>query len=305
MARFLLRRLGQTVILLLLVSFFVFLLVDAIPGDYLTEMQLNSSIPRERVEELRRDLGLDQPFYIQYATWLGGLLRGDFGYSFAQRRPANQLIAERLGNTLKLAAAAFFLILLLTFPPGIAAALAPGRWIDRLVLAFSMLGLSLPALLLGIAGVYLAFRTGLFPLGGLGGLHHLFLPSLVLALPNSAYLVRQLRLEMLDALKEPHVEAARARGLPPTRVVLHALRSALNPMISLLGVACGALLSGAVVVESIFDWPGLGDLVLESLLNRDLFVVLNSVLLAAVFVVLSNLAADFLLALNDPRIRTR
>ncbi|HSR50782.1 MAG TPA: ABC transporter permease [Acidobacteriota bacterium] len=305
MGRFLLGRLGQTAVLLLLLSFFVFLLVDSIPGDYLAEMEFTAAIPRPQVEELRRDLGLDQPFYIQYASWLSGLVQGDLGYSFAQRRPANQLILERLSNTLWLASGAFVMILLITFPAGIAAAVHPGGWIDRAVLTFSLVGLSLPSLLLGLGGLYLAFRSGWFPIGGMGSLRHLFLPALSLAIPASAYLVRQLRLEMMDALEMPHVQAARARGLPPHRVVLHALRSALNPMISLLGVAWGALLSGAVVVERIFGWPGLGDLVVESLSNRDLFVVLNSVLVAAVFVVLSNLAADFLLALNDPRIRNR
>lgn len=305
MTGFLIRRLAQTLLLLFLLSLFVFLLFEMIPGDYLTEMELNPSVSSSRIEELRRQYGLDQPFYLQYFHWLKSVLSGNLGYSFAQQRPALSLIAERLSNTLLLAATALLMTLAMVFPIGIAAALFSGRWPDRLALAFSLLGLSSPTLLLSLLGLYVAFSTRWFPLGGLGGPKHWILPGLVLALPLSAYLIRQLRLEMIDALQQPYVLAAAARGLPRARIVRHALRGALNPLISLLGLSWGALLGGSVVVEKVFSWPGLGLLMVESILSRDLFVALNAILVSALLVILSNLLADLLLAWNDPRIRYR
>lgn len=303
MSRFLLRRLRQTLLLLFLLSLLVFLLFELIPGDYLTEMELNAHVSTQQVEQLRSRYGLDQPFYIQYFLWLKAILSGNLGYSFAQQRPAVALIFERLENTLLLGATAFLMTLALMFPIGILSALYSGRWPDRLGSAFSLLGLSSPPLLLALFGLYLAFVTRWFPLGGLGGPRHWILPGLVLALPLAAYLIRQLRLEMIDALQQPHVLSAAARGLSPPRIVWHALRAALNPMISLLGLSWGALLGGSVVVEKIFSWPGLGLLLVDSILSRDLFVALNSILVSALLVIFSNLLADLALAWNDPRIR--
>ena len=303
MSRFLLRRLRQTLLLLFLLSLFVFLLFELIPGDYLTEMELNPSVSTQRVEQLRSQYGLDKPFYVQYFLWLKAVASGNLGYSFAQQRPAAALISERMLNTLLLSTVAFLMTLLMVFPIGIFSALYSGRWPDRLGSAFSLLGLSFPPLLLALFALYFAFASRWFPLGGLGGPRHWILPGLVLALPLAAYLIRQLRLEMIDALQQPYVLAAAARGLSSTRIVRHALRGALNPLISMLGLSWGALLGGAVVVEKIFNWPGLGLLLVESILSRDLFVALNSILVSALLVIFSTLLADLLLAWNDPRIR--
>ncbi len=305
MSRFLLRRTYQTVLLLFLISLFVFALTKAIPGDFLTEMEMNPAVSREEVEELRQLYHLNEPFYVQYVSWIGQIISGEFGYSFAQQRPAAGLLTERLANTLLLSSTAFLMILVFTFSLGITTALGVGRWPDRAGLLVTLFGLSCPPLLLALLGLYFAFKTGLFPIGGFGGIRHLVLPSLILAIPSAAFLARQLRLELLDALKQPFVTAAIARGLGTRRVVAHAIRDALNPMISLLGLVWGGLLSGSVIVEKVFSWPGLGSLVAESILSRDLFVVVNGILLSAVLIIFSNLVADVALALNDPRIRYR
>ncbi|MDA2929730.1 ABC transporter permease [Acidobacteria bacterium AH-259-O06] len=303
MFRFVLRRILETIPLLFLISLLIFALFKLIPGDYLSEMELNPSIPRQRIEELRQEYGLKQPFYIQYFTWVGQVLQGNLGYSFAQQRSAVELILERLTNTVILTISALALTIIVSFPLGILTALNPGRGLDRLALFFSLIGLSLPSVLASLIFLFFAFRTGWFPIGGTGGLHHLVLPSLTLALPTIAFFVRNLRLEMIDTLRQPFVTAAAAKGLRPYRVVLHAFRNAVNPMISITGITFGGLLSGSVVVEKIFDWPGLGALVVDSILSRDLFVVLNCVLVSALLIVAANLLADLVLAWNDPRIR--
>ncbi len=305
MARFLLRRLLETVPLLVLLSALIFALFELIPGDYLTEMELNPAVPTERISELRRDYGLDDPFYIQYLKWMSQTLRGNLGYSFAQQRPAAALIGDRLGNTLVLTLGAFFLTLLLSVPGAILSALNAGRWPDRAILLLSLVGLSIPTILMALLLLYFAFWTGWFPIGGSGSIWHLFLPSLTLALPMVAFFSRTLRLELIDCLSQPYVLTATAKGLPRWRVVGHALRNALNPVISISGLILGGLLSGSVVVEKVFSWPGLGALTVASIVQRDLYVALNCVLVASLLIVASNLASDLLLAWNDPRVRYR
>ncbi len=305
MISFAVRRLLQSVPLFAMLSVLVFALFDLIPGDYLTEMELNPTVSPERVAELRTLYGLDDPFYVQYFRWLSGVLQGELGYSFAQHRPASELILERLGNTLLLTASAMLLTLLLALPLGIWSALRPGRWPDRLGLGFSILGLSLPTLLSSLLLLYFAYWSGWFPIGGFGGLHHMALPSVTLALPMVAIVVRTLRLELIDALEQPFVLAAAARGLPRGRLLYHAVRNALNPVISIFGLILGGLLSGSVVVEKVFNWPGLGALTIGSILSRDLFVAINCVMTASVLIVSANLLADLALAWNDPRVRDR
>lgn len=301
---FTVRRMAHSFPMLLLLSLLVFSLFKLIPGDYLSEMELNPSISQDTVEKLRSEYGLEDPVWRQYFNWVGQTLTGNLGYSFAQHRPAATVIMERLQNTLVLAIAALLLSLALALPAAVWSALHFGDWEDRLILWATLLGLSVPTLLAALLGLLLAFWIPLLPLGGTGGLRHLFLPSLTLALPSAAFLARTLRLQLLAELSQPYVRASRARGVPHWRTLLHALRNALNPIISLVGLLLGALLGGSVVVEKVFNWPGLGALTVSAILERDLFVALNSVLLAALMTILANLASDILLALNDPRVRT-
>lgn len=304
MTRFVLRRLLESTILLLLLSLLVFSLFKLIPGDYLAEMEMNPQIPAERVEELRSRYGLNQPVWQQYGSWLIGLTSGRLGYSFSQRRPAVEVIWERMGRTLLLTCMAFSIIVVLVFPLGVVSALYNGYFPDHFIRVLTLLGLSIPTVLAALLFLYATFWMGIFPVGKLG-FTDIFFPALTMALPAVAFLLRALRLELIEVFEQPFILAAVAGGLPPHRVLVRALRHALNPMISLMGVTLGGLLSGAVVVEKVFNWPGLGALIVDSILSRDLFVALNCVLVSAALVIAANLAADLTLAINDHRIRYR
>ncbi len=305
MTRFVVRRVFETIPLLLLLSLLVFLLFELIPGDFLSDMELDPTVSAETIQQLREDYGLESPFYLRYFIWAGQVLRGNLGYSFAQRRPAIDLVMERLLNTSLLALSAFLLAILLSFPLGVLCAVFAGNWPDRAGLMIAFLGLALPPVLSSLPLLYLAFWTGWFPIGGTEGLRSLVLPSLALALPTMAFLARTIRIEMIAALGEPYTQVAIAQGLPGRRVLARALRNALNPTISVMGLILGGLLSGAVVVEKVFSWPGLGSLTVDSLLSRDFFVLLNCVLVGALFVIMINLVTDLVLAWSDPRIRYR
>ncbi len=303
MIRLLQRRLLETAILVFLLSLLIFGLFAAIPGDYLSEMELNPAIPASQVERMRTEFGLDQPFHLQYFKWLGQIVQGNFGYSFAQRRPATSLIAERAVNTLMLACFALLFSLGLALPLAVVSSLYFNRWPDHLSRIISLGGMSIPTLLTSLLFLYLAFLTGWFPIGGAGTLRHVVLPALTLALPLFPFLTRTLRLELVDALSQPFITALRSKGLPRWRVFWYAFRYALNPIISLSGLIVGGLLSGSIVVERVFSWPGLGELTVASILSRDLYVALNCVLVASGMVIIANLAADIVLACNDPRVR--
>ncbi len=300
MGRFLLRRVLETVPLLFLLSLLVFGLMRLIPGDYLSEMELNPAIPPQQVQRLREAWGLDRSVAAQYVTWLKGVTAGELGYSFAQRRPAADLVRERAVTTFALALAALVLAVLASLPAGVAAALRPESVLERALLLISVAGFSTPSLLSSILVLVAAYRLGWLE----ATLARTFLPAAaVLAFPAACLLMRTLRVELRRELGRPYVLAAAARGLPRHRVVRHALRNALNPVISLLGLTLGGLLSGSVVVEKVFGISGLGSLAVDSILARDLYVALVCVLVAAVAVVAANLLADLLLAVNDPRVR--
>ena len=303
MIRLIQHRLLETAVLVFLLSLLIFGLFAAVPGDYLSEMELNPAIPVSQVERMRAEFGLDQPFHLQYFKWIGQVGRGNLGYSFAQRRPATSLIAERAVNTLMLAGFALLLSVGLALPLAVVSSLNFNRWPDHLSRMISLGGMSLPTLFTSLLFLYLAFLTGWFPIGGTGTLRHVILPALTLALPLFSFLTRTLRLELVDALSQPFITALRSKGLPGRRVFWHAFRYALNPVISLSGLILGGLLSGSVVVETVFDWPGLGELTVASILARDLYVALNCVLVASGMVIIANLVADIVLAGNDPRVR--
>lgn len=305
MLRFIGRRLLVSIPVLFLLSVLIFLLFQLIPGDYLSEMELNPSVSREQVDELRQDLGLDRSVPEQYLFWLRNLTQGDLGYSFSQRRPAATLIWERFKGTALLAFGALLIIGALAIPLGVIAALNLGSWIDKVILWGSLLGLSLPTVLAAISFLYLAYWTRWVPIGGSDSLLHALFPTFTLALPAASFFIRTTRLELIDALDQPYITAAAAKGLPQRRIAWHAFRNAANPLISLAGLTLGGLLSGAVIVEKVFSWPGLGSLTVDSILNRDLFVAIDCVLVSALMVILANLLADLLLALNDPRVRQK
>jgi peptide/nickel transport system permease protein len=315
------RRLLTGIPLLLAVACASFLLARAAPGNFLSDLGDNPQLSAETVELLRRQYEIDRPWYVQFFHWLLGVLRGDFGYSFACNCPVSSLLGERVLLTSVLAISALLLALAIAFPLGIVAAGRRGRLRGLLDAALSLLstvGLALPSFLLALGALVLAAWTGWFPIGGVQSLgaesfsasqraadflHHLILPAMVLAVRLLPAYLRQLRTGLEESMRQDYITLARAKGLPESRVLVgHALRNALNPVVTLLGNSVGSLLSGAFIVEAIMSWPGLGSLAVNALLSRDLNVMVACLLLAAGLLLLGNLLADLLLLAVDPRI---
>ena len=311
--RFVARRCLQAVPLLVIVSALVFLLIHAAPGGPLAVYLANPNVRPEDIERLRRALGLDRPLWQQYWTWLWAFARGDWGYSFSDGRPVAARILERVPATLELIGASLAGAIVLTMPAGILAAIRRGRWFDRLTTIVSMVGVSLPGFWFGLLlQMIFAVALGWLPSSGRatpggGGVvdhvQHLLLPTAVLATVLASGWSRYLRGSMLETLSLPFIVSAHARGLPARRVVLHhALRNALGPLIAIVTVDAALLVSGAVVTESVFAWPGLGSLFTEALARRDYTVLMALLMLSASAVVVFNVVADFAHAAIDPRV---
>ncbi len=305
--------------LLLGITFFSFLIISLAPGDFLTAMSQNPQITAETIAEMRAKFGLDRPWYIQYLRWIWNILHLDFGYSFANQVPVFTLIAQRLNNTLLLALSAAFFAWGLSIPLGIISAIRQNTWVDRSASFVAFIGLSIPEVFFALLMVLFAAKTGWFPVGGMKSidfeylpfprqlldlLYHLILPTIVLGSISMAGRMRQMRANLLDTLLQDYIQTARAKGLSERIVIYkHALRNAINPLITLFGFTLANLLSGAFLVEVVMSWPGLGRLILDALFARDLYLVMGSLLMASVMLILGNLVADILLALSDPRIQ--
>jgi len=305
--RYTVARLAQVVPVLLGVATIVFLLVRVIPGDPAAVL-VGQHGNREVVAAIREELGLNKPLYVQYFTYLKGLLEGDLGYSYRQKRPVISVIRERFPATLKLAAGAICIAVIFGISLGCLAAFYRGTWVDTLVMIVSLAGVSAPVFWSGMLLIVIFGSVlGWLPVAGYGGgdLRHLLLPSLALSGVFLGYIARLTRSGMIDALNRDYVRTARAKGLPEWRVVLvHALPNAVIPVITIIGVHFAGLLGGAVATETVFAWPGLGRVVVDAIKLRDIPVVEGSVIFMAVVFVLVNTAVDLLYALVDPRIRT-
>jgi|SRR5262245_4177163 len=319
MRTYVLRRLLQVIPLLLGISFVTFVLLQLAPGDYINTVAENPMISAERLDAMRREFGLDRPWYVQYGLYLKNIfLHFDFGESFARHQKVFVILREGLLNTLLLALAAAVVTWGLAIPLGVWAAVRQYSWLDKGLTVFGVIGLSIPEVLSGLLLLMLAARTGWLPVGGMHSLdydqmdwvgkgidlaRHLALPALVVGLTPLAGRMRQMRGNLLDVLRLDYVTTARAKGLSENVVVFkHALRNAINPLITLFGYTLGSLVSGALIVEIIFAWPGLGRITYDALNARDQYLVLGSVLMASFVLVLGNLVADLLLAIADPRI---
>jgi peptide/nickel transport system permease protein len=318
--RFFLRRLTHATLVLFGVSILAFLFASLAPGDYFDEMRLNPQIPPETVLALRAQYQLDRPPLVRYMRWLESLIHGDLGYSFSYNSPVRPLLWLRARNTLFLTLTATLLAWGLALPLGIRSAEHLGRFPDSLLSGMMAALLAIPDLALALGLLLFAARTGWFPTGGLtsvdfGSLsflnrlrdlaQHVMLPLLALVLAALPLLVRHVRAAMADVLDAPFVRAARGHGIPRHRLLYrYALPAAANPLVSLFGFSIGALLSGSLLVEVVMSWPGLGPLLVEAILSRDLYVVIGGVLLSTLFLVLGNLVGDLLLYWVDPRIRT-
>ncbi len=304
MLRFLGRRLVLTIPVLLGVATLVFSLIHLIPGDPAQAM-LGETASEEDVAALRTKLGLDRPLLEQYGAFLRGTMRGDLGTSLRTSQPVTEAIFERLPATLELAAAAMFVSLALSIPLGIIAAVKRGTFVDHAATTVSLLGVSIPNFWLGpLLAIVFAIELGWLPVSGRGTWGHLVLPAISLGAALAAILARMTRATLLEELREPYVYAARARGASRVRaVVRHAFRNSLIPVVTLVGLQFGAVLTGAVITETVFAWPGIGRLLIQSIGFRDYPLVQGCILLIAVTYVAMNLVTDLVYGVLDPRIR--
>ena len=304
MTRYLIRRLLLTIPVLLGVATLVFALIHFIPGDPAQAMLGEGASP-EDVAQLRARLGLDRPLLVQYGTFLKGAVQGDLGVSLRNDQPVTRQILERMPATAELALAAMFVAVLIAVPLGIAAAVWRGTWIDHAAMTLSLVGISIPNFWLGpLMAIVFAVELGWLPVGGSGTLAHLVLPSVTLGAALAAILARMTRASLLEELQEPYVLAARAKGVSRARAVLHhAFRNSLIPIVTILGLQFGVVLTGAVITETIFAWPGIGRLLIQSISFRDYPTVQGCVLLIAITYVGVNLLTDLTYGFLDPRIR--
>ncbi len=305
MFRFLLSRLVTTVPVLFGVSLLVFMMLHLVPGDPVKMMLSEFQTSPEQVELLRSQLHLNEPLPQQYGRFVVNALQGDLGLSIRSKRPVRNEIAENLGSTLQLAASALLIAIGIGMPLGIIAALKQHSWLDIGPMIFALSGVSMPSFWLGLLLIFLfSLRLGWFPATGGGDLKHLVLPALTLGLGASAIIARLTRSSMLEVLRQDYMTTARAKGLNETIVVLrHGLKNALIPVVTIFGLQFGSLLAGAVVVETVFARPGIGRLIVNSILAKDFPMVQGIILFTATAYVVANLLVDLAYGLLDPRIR--
>ena len=306
------RRLLGTVPVLLIVAIVVFLMLRLTPGDPAAVIAGNAATGQD-IAEIRARLGLDRPMLSQFFIWIAGMMQGDFGESFFYKKTVASLIRDRLEPTVALAIFTIVLATIIAVPLGTISAYRQGTWIDRGVMAFSVIGFSVPVFVIGYLLIYFfSLKLGWFPVQGyqrlsegLGGfLYRLVLPSFTLAIVYIALLARMTRTSVLEVLNEDYIRTARAKGLPHVKVlVAHALRNAAVPIVTVIGISIALLIGGVVVTESVFNIPGLGRLTVDAVLARDYPTVQAVILLFSVAYVLINLGIDLLYTVLDPRIR--
>jgi len=306
MGAYLLRRLVQSALILLGVSFITYVLLFILPADPVRQIA-GRSATAATVESIRRELGLDQPFVVQYGRYLWNLLQLDLGRSYLQRSEVSELIAARLPATLLLMGAAILCELLIGITLGIVAALWRGRALDQGLMILSFVAVSAPQFVVSLLLLYVfAVQLGWFPIGGYGTFEHLVLPALTLGLLGSGWYARMMRSSMIDVLRADFIRTARAIGLTRTRVILrHALPNAILPVIAMIGIDIGIFMGGIVVVESVFGWPGIGQLAWQAIQRVDIPIIMGVTLVSAFAIVAGNLLADLVAPFIDPRIKLR
>lgn len=321
MIAYLFRRFLSLIPLLLGITGLVFLLMSLAPGDFLTPVRAQRDVSNELIQSIEQQFGLNQAWYIQYAKWLGNVCTGNLGHSWAYKMPVIDLIGQRMFATFLLSVSALIVAWGIAIPLGVLAAMYKDSIFDRISGFLAYAALSLPEFFLALLFMFFAAQSGWFPMGGatsieyeflgtggkiLDRIHHLILPALALGIGSVASIMRIMRANFLDAMRADYVKTARAKGLREFPVMFkHALRNAINPLVSAFGFAFSGLLSGALIVEIVLQYPGLGQLMYQSILREDQFVVLASVMLGCTMLVLGNLIADLLLGWSDPRIRTQ
>ena len=322
MRTYALRRILQTIPIILIISILLFIMVRAAPGGPLTAARRNPNITEEQIQKLEEQLGLNRPLPVQYVDWLGNMLRGDMGQSIKFRRPVSEMIGERIPNTLLLVGLSFLVTLLIALPIGILSARKPYSLFDYIVTSITFMGQSLPVYWLGLGLILIFYVTlknpfngnPLFPGGGMNSfgkegdfldtLWHLVLPVTALSLGWAAWYSRFLRSSMLDVLHEDYIRTARAKGVVDRLVYYkHALRNAILPLVTLIALDLPSLFAGALFVETIFSWPGMGRLFWDAARGRDYPVLLGVVMITAVLIIGANILADLAYGLLDPQVK--
>jgi peptide/nickel transport system permease protein len=314
-------RLLQALFTLFLASILCFTIIELAPGNYLDTLSQNPKISPETLKQLEQQFGLDKPAFVQYWLWLKQIVtRGNFGTSFAYQRSVASLLWERVPATLWMAIASMIVTWAIALPLGIVAAVNQNKTVDRFLQVISYTGQGFPSFITALLLLFLAQNTSpLFPVGGMTSIDHadlpwwgqildycwhLILPTVALSITSFAGLQRLMRGQLLDVLRQDYIRTAKAKGLPDNRVIyIHALRNAINPLVTLLGFEFASLLSGAFIAEFFFNWPGLGKLTLEAVNNQDLYLVMASLMMGATMLIVGNLFADLLLKAIDPRIK--
>ncbi|WP_165368160.1 ABC transporter permease [Phytoactinopolyspora endophytica] len=312
MTRYIVWRIAQFVPVLLISSFVIFMIMHWAPGDPASLLAGDDAGPEE-INAIQAELGLDRPVIVQFVDWLAGALTGDFGVSYINGQQAADLIFSRVGPTLQLALTSIVIAILIAIPIGCLAALRPNGLLDRIITGLTTLPIAIPNFWLAIVAIIVfSLYLGILPAGGyapfsdgpLEALKYLILPAFALASDQMAILIRYSRTAMIESLSEDYIRTAVSKGISRMRVVLrHGLRNALVPVVTMLGIMLGHMLSGAMIIESIFAWPGMGRLLVQSITNRDYLVVQGVLLLMVAWFALINLIVDLLYGAIDPRIR--
>ncbi|HLV87425.1 MAG TPA: ABC transporter permease [Candidatus Sulfotelmatobacter sp.] len=299
-----LQRVLYTLPVIWLVVSIVFLLIHLVPGDPIQQM-LGEGAPPADIAAIRHAYGLDLPLRDQYLLYWKGVLHGDLGRSIRYNQTVTHMLLQRYPYTFELTVAALFIAILLSLPAGVYSAQHPNRWKDRVISVVSLFGLSFPNIALGpILIILFAIKLGLLPVSGAGGIEHLVLPAITMGGSMAAILTRMVRTSMLEELNQDYIRTARAKGLPERTVVYrHALRNAMIPVLTVLGLQFGALLAGAIVTEKIFSWPGIGRLTIDAISARDYYLVQGCILAIGLTYVAVNFLTDVLYTVANPRIR--
>lgn len=315
---YILKRIVGSIPILFIVSLISFFLIRLSPVDPLAQLKLNPAISQQTIESETKRLGLDKPIIVQYALWAKNFIKGDMGYCNDNTKVSSK-IQTRILNTLLLSVCVIFFSWIIAIPLGVLAAVYYNSWFDKFLTIISSVGMAIPSFFFAILMLLFAQKTGWFPIGGLTSIDfsemtffqkfvdlawHLFLPVFVLTTISLCSLARQMRANLLDVLNSEYVKFAYAKGLPKRKVIIkHALRNAINPIITLLGFEFAGLLSGAALTEYVFQYPGLGKLILEAVMQSDINLVMASLMIGSFMLILGNLISDILLKLTDPRVR--
>ena len=315
---YILKRIASSIPILFIVSLISFFLIRLSPVDPLAQLRLNPAISQETINSEIKRLGLDKPIGVQYILWAKNFIKGDMGYCTDNTKVSTKL-KGRILNTLLLSVCVIFFSWIIAIPLGVLAAVYYNSWFDKMLTVLSSVGMAIPSFFFAILMLLFAQKTGWFPIGGLTSanfselssfakvldiIHHLFLPVFVLTTISLSSLARQMRANLLDVLNSEYVKFAYAKGLNKSKVIIkHALRNAINPIITLLGFEFAGLLSGAALTEYVFQYPGLGKLILEAVMQSDINLVMASLMIGDIMLILGNLISDILLKLTDPRVR--